>query len=43
LHRFDTEQSAIAEGLIWASMLVVVLKRALTHAGDVPDAVELLM
>ena len=41
LHRFDTEQSAIAEGLIWASMLVVVLKRAITHAAQLATGVEL--
>jgi IS4 transposase len=41
LHRFDTEKSAIAEGLIWASILVVVLKRALTHAAQLATGVEL--
>lgn len=41
LHRFDTEQSAIAEGLIWASMLVVVLKRAITHAAQFAIGIEL--
>ena len=41
LHRFDTEQSAIAEGLIWASMLVVVLKRAITHAAQLAIGIEL--
>lgn len=41
LHRFDTEQSAIAEGLIWASMLVVVLKRAITHAAQLALGIEL--
>lgn len=41
LHRFETEVSAIAEGLIWASMLVVVLKRALTHAAQLVVGIEL--
>ena len=41
LHRFDTEKSAIAEGLIWASMLVVVLKRAITHAAQLALGIEL--
>jgi hypothetical protein len=41
LHRFDTEKSAIAEGLIWASMLVVVLKRAITHAAQRVNGIEL--
>jgi hypothetical protein len=41
LHRFDTENSAIAEGLIWASMLVVVLKRAITHAAQLVVGIEL--
>ena len=41
LHRFDTEKSAIAEGLIWASLLVVVLKRALTHAAQLVTGIEL--
>jgi DDE family transposase len=41
LHRFDTEKSAIAEGLIWASMLVVVLKRAVTHAAQLVVGIEL--
>jgi DDE family transposase len=41
LHRFDTEKSAIAEGLIWSSMLVVVLKRAITHAAQLAIGIEL--
>lgn len=41
LHRFDTEKAAIAEGLIWASMLVVVLKRAITHAAQLAIGIEL--
>jgi hypothetical protein len=41
LHRFDTEKSEIAEGLIWASMLVVVLKRAITHAAEFAIGIEL--
>jgi hypothetical protein len=41
LHRFDTELSAIAEGLIWASMLAVVLRRAITHAAQLAIGIEL--
>jgi hypothetical protein len=41
LHRFDTEKSEIAEGLIWASMLVVVLKRGITHAAQFALGIEL--
>jgi hypothetical protein len=41
LHRFDTEKSEIAEGLIWASRLVVVLKRAITHAAQLAIGIEL--
>ena len=31
----------IAEGLIWASMLVVVLKRVITHAAQLVVGIEL--
>lgn len=41
MHRFDTNLSAIAEGLIWASLLVVVLKRAVTHAAQLATGIEL--
>ena len=41
LHRFDTEKSEIAEGLIWASLLVVVLKRGITHAAQLATGIEL--
>jgi hypothetical protein len=41
LHRFDTEKSEIAEGLIWASLLVVVLKRGITHAAQLATGLEL--
>ena len=41
MHRFDTEKSEIAEGLIWASMLVVVLKRGITHAAQLATGAEL--
>jgi hypothetical protein len=41
MHRFDTAKSEIAEGLIWASLLVVVLKRAITHAAQLAVGVEL--
>jgi hypothetical protein len=36
LHRFDTGNPYIAEGLIWASLCAAVLKRFLAHAAQ-PD------
>ncbi len=41
LHRFDTSKSAIAEGLVWASLLVAILKRYLCHAAQQSSGVEL--
>ena len=41
LHGFDTELSAIAEGLIWASLLAVVLTRSITHAAQLVVGREL--
>jgi hypothetical protein len=41
LHGFDTEKPAIAEGLIWASLLTVVLKRGITHAAQLATGIEL--
>ena len=41
LHRFDTEKSEIAEGLIWASLIAVVLKRGITHAAQLATGIEL--
>jgi hypothetical protein len=34
LHRFDTANAHIAEGLIWASLCAAVLKRFLAHAAQ---------
>jgi hypothetical protein len=34
LHKFDTAKAPIAEGLIWASLLAAMLKRAITHAAE---------
>lgn len=34
LHKFDTAKSAIAEGLIWASVLAATLKRFIAHAAE---------
>lgn len=34
LHAFDTEKEAIAEALIWASLLAAALKRFLAHAAE---------
>ena len=41
LHRFDTSMPAIAEGLIWASILTATLKRIVTHAAEQVLGVEL--
>jgi len=41
LHRFDTAKSAIAEGLIWASILAATLKRFIAHAAELISGVEL--
>ena len=41
LHRYDTEKENIVEGAIWASLLVGVLKRSITHAADLALGVEL--
>ncbi len=41
LHRFDTSMPAIAEGLIWASVLTATLKRIVTHAAEQILGVEL--
>jgi hypothetical protein len=41
LHRFDTAKSAIAEGLIWASLLAATLKRFVAHAAEHILGVEL--
>jgi len=34
LHKFETSKPAIAEGLIWMSLLAATLKRFLSHAGE---------
>jgi IS4 transposase len=41
LHRFDTSKDPIAEGLVWASLLVAILKRYLCHAVQRNTGVEL--
>lgn len=41
LHRFDTSKDPIAEGLVWASLLVAILKRYLCHATQRGTGVEL--
>ena len=41
LHRFDTSKSPIAEGLVWASLLVAIIKRYLCHAAQQTSGVEL--
>ncbi len=38
LHRFDTGNPHIAEGLIWASLCAAVLKRFLAHAAQLVSA-----
>lgn len=41
LHGFDTNKEPIAEGLIWASLLVALLKRSITHAAELTSKIEL--
>lgn len=41
LHRFDTSNQQIAEGLIWASLLAATLKRFLAHSAERVLAVEI--
>lgn len=41
LHKFDTGKKAIAEGLIWASILSSVFQRYITHASELATNVEL--
>jgi Transposase DDE domain len=41
LHAFDTQNGAIAEGLIWASLLAAFLKRSVTHMAARIHGVEL--
>lgn len=41
LHRFDTGKSAIAEGLIWASILAATLKRYVLHGAETVLGAEL--
>jgi hypothetical protein len=41
LHKFDTGKSAIAEGLIWASILAATLTRFMAHAAERILGVEL--
>jgi hypothetical protein len=41
LHRFDTGNPHIAEGLIWASLCAAVLKRFLAHAAQLVGAVAI--
>lgn len=41
LHKFDTGKEAIAEGLIWASILASVFQRYITHAAELITQAEL--
>jgi hypothetical protein len=41
LHQFDTGKAPIAEGLIWASLFVATIKRAITHAAELTKHIEL--
>lgn len=34
LHKFDTSKPAIAEGMVWVSLIAATLKRCLTHAAE---------
>jgi len=40
LHAFDTEQPAIAEGLIWAAIAAAIIKRFFAHAAQIIYKVE---
>ena len=41
LHKFDTSKEPIAEGLVWASLLVAILKRHLCNAAQRVTGIEL--
>jgi hypothetical protein len=41
LHAFDTTKAAIAEAMIWASLLAAILKRAITHFAERVLGIEL--
>lgn len=41
LHKFDTGKKAIAEGLIWASILASMFQRYIAHAAELVTQVEL--
>jgi hypothetical protein len=41
LHKFDTSKPAIAEGMVWASLIAATLKRCLTHAAEHVLGIEL--
>ena len=41
LHKFDTANPYIAEGLIWASLCAAVLKRFLAHAAQLVGGVAM--
>lgn len=41
LHRFDTANPHIAEGLIWASLCAACLKRFLAHAAQIVGAIPM--
>lgn len=41
LHRFDTSNESLAEGLIWASLLAATVKRFLAHAAERVHGIEI--
>jgi hypothetical protein len=41
LHAFDTGKAAIAEAMIWASLLAAILKRSIAHFAETSLGVEL--
>jgi hypothetical protein len=41
LHKFDTGKKAIAEGLIWASILASMFQRYIAHAAEIVTRTEL--
>lgn len=41
LHKFDTSLPAIAEGMLWASLIVATIKRGLAHGAEHALGIEL--
>jgi hypothetical protein len=41
LHKFDTSMPAIAQAMLWASLIVAIIKRGLAHAAEQVLGIEL--